>query len=59
MCDSRCPTCGIKTKPSTVGGHPSLCLRCTEVELGETYEQIRDRATSKIQAVAKKKWRVI
>ena len=51
-----CPSCGAATWPPAPGGR--LCLTCTELELGESYEQIRDRATARIQGVAKKKWRV-
>ena len=56
-----CPTCGDATEPRrTVDGHThaSLCLPCTEAEVGETYVEIRDRATANIQGRAKKKWRV-
>jgi hypothetical protein len=54
---SHCPLCGTQTTRSQAG-HDALCLPCTEAELGETYEQIRDRATARTQGVARKKWSV-
>lgn len=54
-CRDKCPTCGTPTVPSP-RGHPSLCLPCTEAEIGETYEQVRDRATANVQGHARKKW---
>lgn len=54
---SYCPNCGDPTVRA-FNGHESLCLPCTEVEIGETYEQLRDRVTAKVQGAAKKKWRL-
>lgn len=53
---SRCPSCDVPTEASTVHGAPSLCLPCTEAELGETYEQIRDRVNEGRKV--KRKWKV-
>lgn len=55
----RCPTCGTRTVQSHLGEHPSLCQACTEEEIGETYEQLRDRVTAKTAKGSKKKWNVV
>lgn len=52
-----CPSCGTTTELSKAG-HVTLCLPCTEVEIGETYETLRDRATVTVHKGAKKKWHV-
>lgn len=52
-----CPSCGTATELST-RGHESLCMPCTEQEIGETYETLRDRATAAVRRGAKKKWHV-
>lgn len=57
-----CPGCGEPTTPRVVPGvtvHAPYCLPCTEAELGETYEQIRDRVTARVQGHAKKKWSTV
>jgi hypothetical protein len=43
-----CPGCGTATDPRLVEGHvhASFCLACTEDDLGETLEQIRQRTAA-------------
>lgn len=50
-----CPVCWTPTVPYR--GHRSLCLSCTEDEVGETYEAIRERATALTMGANKwKQW---
>lgn len=54
---SACPGCGCATNPSHLHpNQPSLCLACTEDELGETYEELRDRISAKRKK--KRKWQL-
>lgn len=39
---STCPTCGVATRLSRAG-HQTLCLPCTEAEIGVTYTVLHDR----------------
>ncbi len=49
-----CPVCGAATIP--VRGHASLCLRCTEDEIGCTYEELRTRVNE--ARTVKRKWKL-
>lgn len=52
----RCPTCRRRTTPQR--GHPSLCLACTEAEIGVTVAELRERVTAALQKGRTRKWRV-
>lgn len=51
----RCPKgCGTPTQPQR--GHPTLCLACTEAEIGTTIAQLRATVTERLQKNRKRKW---
>lgn len=53
----RCPKgCGRRTTPQR--GHPSLCLSCTEAELGTTLEKLRARINELLARGRKRGWSV-
>ena len=54
---SSCPKCGTPT-PLAHHGHRSLCLPCTEAEIGETVAELRERVTNMTLTGRKRKWSV-
>lgn len=51
----RCPKgCGRHTQPQR--GHPTLCLPCTEAELGETLPKLRARVNELLTKGRKRNW---
>lgn len=54
--EHKCPRCDTPTEPSLYG-RVACCLPCTEAEVGETYEQIRDRAIKSTTKQQKKRGR--
>lgn len=58
---SACPECGTPTEPRVTSDghrHVSYCLPCTEETVGETYVEIRDRATASAAKSRTRKWEV-
>lgn len=51
-----CPDCGTPTTPSSQG-HRSLCLPCTELDLGMTYVQLRTRVNEALGKGKTRKWK--
>lgn len=50
-----CPLCGAPTKPQR-GIHPSLCLPCTEADIGMTYVELRTRVNATLDKGKNRKW---
>jgi recombinational DNA repair protein (RecF pathway) len=53
-----CPTCGAPTTPQRRGSrlHPSLCLTCTEDEIGMTLAEHRVRINEVLARGRTRKW---
>lgn len=49
-----CPTCQTATSP--IRNHPTLCLPCTEQEIGMTVQELRTRVSDLTQKGRKRKW---
>lgn len=54
----QCRTCHTATTPQQRGGrwHPSLCLTCTEHEIGSTLAELRVRINDVLARGRKRKW---
>jgi hypothetical protein len=54
----QCPTCQAATTPRQRGGrwHPSLCLACTETEIGTTLAELCVRVNDVLSRGRNRKW---